>query len=93
MKTLYFAISGTDHLNSMITVYIKGGFSEPYNTEDVIARANDKGVDFSMFKKISKPKCISESEFTLSTHSHAVNIREYVSWQDENGYYEPRSTK
>ena len=22
-----------------------------------------------------------------------VNIREYVSWQDENGYYEPRSTK
>ena len=91
MNKLYHTIEGKDHLNSPITVYVKGDFAEGWNNDDVIARAEDRGIDFGMFKTFYNPKLVTESEFNRATDSQADHISEYVAWEDENGYYEPKS--
>ena len=57
----------------------------------MIAHAEDRGIDFGMFKTFYNPKLVTESEFNRATDSQADHISEYVAWEDENGYYEPKS--
>ena len=63
METKYFKIMAKDWACISVTIYVKGEFSYDYNNYDVIARAEDCGLDFDEIKYFHEPEILTKEEF------------------------------
>lgn len=71
----FFSLKAKDHRNDPMTIYLKYiGWNDSVNDDDIIARMEDSGVDFSEIKTFYSPESITEETFNNIVTGNTGNV-------------------
>ena len=71
----FFSLEAKDHSNAHMTIYLRYiGWNDSVNDDDIIARMEDSGVDFSEIKTFYSPESITEETFNNIATGNTGNV-------------------